>query len=68
MGLTHILWVNAAPWILTVGASSIDRSFESSIVLGNGKILKVSNRKYIEIPIQPISLQYIHNFLFRALL
>ena len=36
--------VNAAPWILTVGASSIDRTFESSIVLGNGKILKVRNR------------------------
>lgn len=36
--------VNAAPWILTVGASSIDRTFQSSIVLGNGKILKVRKK------------------------
>ncbi|XP_040380849.1 CO(2)-response secreted protease-like isoform X2 [Oryza brachyantha] len=32
--------VNSAPWILTVAASSIDRSFQSSIVLGNGTIIK----------------------------
>lgn len=38
--------VNAAPWILTVGASSIDRSFQSDIVLGKGEVLKVSNNKY----------------------
>lgn len=38
--------INAAPWILTVGASSIDRSFESRILLGNGTILKVSVKKY----------------------
>ncbi|RVX01120.1 hypothetical protein VitviT2T_023544 [Vitis vinifera] len=29
--------VNHAPWILTVGASGIDRSFRSKVVLGNGK-------------------------------
>ncbi|EHA8586345.1 CO(2)-response secreted protease [Cocos nucifera] len=34
--------VNSAPWILTVAASSIDRSFQSSIVLGNGIVLKGS--------------------------
>ncbi|WOL12040.1 subtilisin-like protease SBT3.9 [Canna indica] len=28
---------NLAPWMLTVGASSTDREFTSSIVLGNGK-------------------------------
>ncbi|KAL6009786.1 hypothetical protein ACLOJK_000215 [Asimina triloba] len=28
--------VNSAPWIFTVAASTIDRSFQSSIVLGNG--------------------------------
>ncbi|KAG2588044.1 CO(2)-response secreted protease-like isoform X4 [Panicum virgatum] len=32
--------VNSAPWILTVAASSIDRSFQSSIVLGNGAVVK----------------------------
>lgn len=32
--------VNSAPWILTVAASSIDRSFQSTIVLGNGSIFK----------------------------
>eukprot|EP00252_Welwitschia_mirabilis_P018786 TRINITY_DN419_c0_g1_i3.p2 TRINITY_DN419_c0_g1~~TRINITY_DN419_c0_g1_i3.p2 ORF type:complete len:234 (-),score=-20.41 TRINITY_DN419_c0_g1_i3:1109-1810(-) len=31
--------VNTAPWILTVAATTIDRDFESDIVLGNGKIL-----------------------------
>ncbi|XP_004232973.1 subtilisin-like protease SBT5.6 [Solanum lycopersicum] len=28
---------NTAPWIITVGASSVDRKFLSPIVLGNGK-------------------------------
>ncbi|CAA6654457.1 unnamed protein product [Spirodela intermedia] len=32
--------INSAPWILTVAASSIDRTFQSSIVLGNGNRLK----------------------------
>ncbi|KAG8052598.1 hypothetical protein GUJ93_ZPchr0001g31970 [Zizania palustris] len=36
--------VNSAPWILTVSASSIDRTFQSSIVLGNGTVVKVSHR------------------------
>lgn len=35
--------VNSAPWILTVAASSIDRAFQSTIVLGNGSVLKVQN-------------------------
>ncbi|KAJ9680826.1 hypothetical protein PVL29_019979 [Vitis rotundifolia] len=29
--------LNNAPWILTVGASGIDRSFTNKVVLGNGK-------------------------------
>lgn len=33
--------VNTAPWIITVAASSIDRSFQSNIQLGNGIVLKV---------------------------
>ncbi|KAF7092884.1 LOW QUALITY PROTEIN: hypothetical protein CFC21_095335 [Triticum aestivum] len=32
--------VNSAPWILTVAASTIDRAFHSSIVLGNRKVFK----------------------------
>ncbi|KAK1281189.1 Subtilisin-like protease [Acorus gramineus] len=34
--------VNSAPWIFTIGASSIDRRFQSNIVLGNGDVLKGS--------------------------
>ncbi|KAK3163426.1 hypothetical protein QOZ80_1AG0003510 [Eleusine coracana subsp. coracana] len=32
--------VNTAPWVLTVAASSVDRSFQSTIALGNGAVLK----------------------------
>ncbi|KAF5734851.1 hypothetical protein HS088_TW15G00346 [Tripterygium wilfordii] len=28
---------NAAPWILTVGASTVDRSYRATVVLGNGE-------------------------------
>ncbi|PHT90114.1 hypothetical protein T459_05227 [Capsicum annuum] len=31
---------NVAPWIITVGASSIDRVFSSPIMLGNGMIIE----------------------------
>ncbi|KAJ4849971.1 hypothetical protein Tsubulata_004865 [Turnera subulata] len=31
---------NTAPWILTVGASTLDRKFFGSLVLGNGKEIK----------------------------
>ncbi|KAK4285276.1 hypothetical protein QN277_002001 [Acacia crassicarpa] len=34
--------VNSAPWVFTVAASNIDRSFQSSIVLGNGKTFQGS--------------------------
>lgn len=32
--------VNVAPWILTVAATTIDRDFESDLVLGNNKVIK----------------------------
>lgn len=35
---------NTAPWIFTVAASSIDRDLQSSVLLGNGRTLKVSYR------------------------
>jgi len=38
--------VNSAPWILTVAASSIDRSFQSSIALGNGDVVKVGTHTH----------------------
>ncbi|CAI9094544.1 OLC1v1030304C1 [Oldenlandia corymbosa var. corymbosa] len=31
---------NVAPWILTVGASTIDRFFATDIILGNDKVIK----------------------------
>jgi len=34
--------VNTAPWIFTVAASNIDRNFQSTVVLGNGKSFQVS--------------------------
>ena len=33
---------NVAPWIITVGASSIDRVFSSPVLLGNGKKIEVT--------------------------
>lgn len=35
--------VNTAPWILTVAATTIDRQFESDVVLGGNKVIKVIN-------------------------
>ncbi|XP_027354813.1 CO(2)-response secreted protease-like [Abrus precatorius] len=32
--------VNDAPWILTVGATTIDRDFQSNVVLGGNKVIK----------------------------
>ncbi|CAA7022680.1 unnamed protein product [Microthlaspi erraticum] len=31
---------NVAPWIVTVAASTIDRNFQSSVILGSGKVLR----------------------------
>lgn len=35
--------VNTAPWLFTVAASSIDRGFHSTILLGNNKSYKVAS-------------------------
>ncbi|GLT76398.1 hypothetical protein SLA2020_480610 [Shorea laevis] len=32
--------VNAAPWIFTVAASTIDRAFQSTVLLGNGRTFR----------------------------
>ncbi|RWV81612.1 hypothetical protein GW17_00056947, partial [Ensete ventricosum] len=34
---------NLAPWMITVGASSVDRAFDSLVLLGNGVTIKVYN-------------------------
>lgn len=34
---------NVAPWIFTVGASTMDRRFQSDVLLGNKKIYKVGD-------------------------
>ncbi|KAK1285146.1 Xylem serine proteinase 1 [Acorus calamus] len=41
-GPFHRTVVNYAPWLLTVGASTIDRQFKSDLKLGNGKTYSVS--------------------------
>jgi subtilisin family serine protease len=40
------LVVNDAPWILTVGATTIDRSLQSNVVLGNNKVVEVHFSAY----------------------
>ena len=35
---------NPAPWILTVGASSLDREFRAPVLLGNGQNIMVIYR------------------------
>lgn len=34
---------NTAPWIITVGASTLDRAFIGGLVLGNGYTIKVTS-------------------------
>lgn len=42
---------NVAPWLITVGASSIDRSFPAPIVLNDGTIIQVANNSFFHQPL-----------------
>ncbi|GER52812.1 subtilase family protein [Striga asiatica] len=37
---------NAAPWIITVGASTLDRKFDADLKLRNGRVFKSENKFY----------------------
>ncbi|KAJ9675081.1 hypothetical protein PVL29_024149 [Vitis rotundifolia] len=45
--------VNIAPWILTVGATTIDRDFESDVVLGGNKVIKGGGINFANIKKSP---------------
>ncbi|KAF8380355.1 hypothetical protein HHK36_027840 [Tetracentron sinense] len=49
---------NTAPWITTVAASSLDRSFPSTVRLGNGLVLKGASLFYGRQIIRPLMLVY----------
>ncbi|XP_021668105.2 CO(2)-response secreted protease [Hevea brasiliensis] len=46
--------VNTAPWILTVGATTIDRDFESDVVLGGNKAIKGEGINFANIGRDPV--------------
>ncbi|XP_038715997.1 CO(2)-response secreted protease-like isoform X2 [Tripterygium wilfordii] len=46
--------VNDAPWILTVAASTIDRDFESDVVLGDKTVLKGEAINFADIQKSPV--------------
>ncbi|XP_039069984.1 CO(2)-response secreted protease-like isoform X2 [Hibiscus syriacus] len=46
--------VNSAPWILTVAASTIDRGFESNVVLGNYEVIKGEGINFANIQASPV--------------
>ncbi|KAL4298384.1 hypothetical protein GQ457_12G030640 [Hibiscus cannabinus] len=45
--------VNAAPWIITVAASTIDRDFESDVVLGDNTVIKGGGIHFADIQKSP---------------
>ncbi|KDP36888.1 hypothetical protein JCGZ_08179 [Jatropha curcas] len=46
--------VNDAPWILTVAATTIDRDFESDVVLGGNKVIKGEGINFADIGKSPV--------------
>ncbi|XP_065847645.1 CO(2)-response secreted protease-like [Euphorbia lathyris] len=49
--------VNSAPWILTVAATTIDRDFQSNVILGGNKVIKgegINFAKIGENPVHPL--------------
>ncbi|KAK2983376.1 hypothetical protein RJ640_020816, partial [Escallonia rubra] len=45
---------NVAPWILTVAATTIDRDYETDIVLGGNKVIKGGGINFVDIGSSPI--------------
>ncbi|KAH9625467.1 hypothetical protein KSS87_008130 [Heliosperma pusillum] len=45
--------VNVAPWILTVAATTIDRDFESSVVLGNNNVIQGGSINFSDLKKSP---------------
>ncbi|PRQ27262.1 putative tripeptidyl-peptidase II [Rosa chinensis] len=48
---------NFAPWLLTVAASTIDRNFESNVVLGGNKVIKgegINFSSLQKVPVYPL--------------
>ncbi|CAN4123018.1 unnamed protein product [Withania somnifera] len=46
--------VNVAPWILTVAATTIDRDFETDIVLGGNKLIKGGGISFSNLTSSPV--------------
>ncbi|KAL3514801.1 hypothetical protein ACH5RR_027518 [Cinchona calisaya] len=46
--------LNAAPWILTVAASTIDRQFEADVLLGGKKVIKGGGINFANIQKTPV--------------
>lgn len=46
--------VNVAPWILTVAATTIDRQFESDVVLGGSEVIKGGGINFANIQKSPV--------------
>ncbi|XP_027171602.1 CO(2)-response secreted protease-like [Coffea eugenioides] len=53
-GLEENSIVNVVPWVLTVGASTIDRFFESNVVLGNNKVIQGGGIHFANIKRSPV--------------
>lgn len=51
--------INTAPWVISVAASTIDRTFPTVITLGNNRTLVVCQCLYFQ---PSISIQYFFNF------